>query len=89
VSGRDMTPEEAAVASTRWVRELMRRCKIEVVTFRDGTTGLLNVPAKYVAAIDVLHQALAAAMAGEGLPEFAEEEQPKKRKPAPSRGGGG
>jgi len=69
-----MSEDDAAKASTKWVRELMRRCKIEVVEWPDGSTGLLNVPAKYVAAIDALHQALWLAMVGDPLPEFTEPE---------------
>lgn len=75
-----LTEDEAIAKHKPWVREVMRRCGIEVVTFSDGTTGLVNVPAKYVAAIDALHQALHAAMIGEDLPAFTSEEPSKAKK---------
>lgn len=68
---------------TRWVRELMRRCGVEVVVFRDGSSGLLNVPAKYVAIIDQMHIAMMSLAESKGLtlPEFLPEEPKSKRKP--------
>lgn len=76
-----MTEDEAIALHVPWTRELLRRCGIHVEVFRDGTTGLVDVPAKYCAAIDALHMALHAVMVGEGLPAFTVEEPPKKRRP--------
>lgn len=66
---------------TRWVKELCRRAGIQVVTFRDGSQGLINVPAKYVAVIDSMHVAMTELIESKGtrLPEFVEPE-PKKPK---------
>lgn len=66
----ERTVQEAIDLAKPWVRELLRRAGIHVETFRDGTMGLVNVPAKYCAAIDCLHRGLVAALAGEDLPEF-------------------
>jgi hypothetical protein len=79
VSLRDLTEDEAIAIHKPWVRELMRRCGIRVEAFSDGTLGLVDVPAKYVAAIDALHRALHHAMIGEDLPEFTREEPQPKR----------
>lgn len=79
-----LTDDEAADLAWRWCDELMRRCNIRVHKFEDGTHGLVDVPAKYAAAIDGLHRALFCALVGEDLPEFTPEEP--KRKPA-RRGG--
>lgn len=65
-----MTHDEAIAVSTRWMRKLMAACSIEVVSWPDGSTGLVDVPAKYCAAIDAMHRALMAVMTGEGLPEI-------------------
>lgn len=62
----------------RWLKTLYRRLGIQVVTFRDGSNGLVNVPAKYVAIIDHMHLAMVELAAGESLPEFLPE-QPKKK----------
>lgn len=75
-----MTPDEAERILRRWVRELMRRCGTHVEKFRDGTMGLVNVPAKYVAAIDAMHLALFEVMQGAELPEFTIEEPKPRRK---------
>lgn len=64
------TDQEAIALAKPWVKELLRRVGIHVETFRDGTMGLVNVPAKYCAAIDGLHKALVAVLAGDDLPEF-------------------
>lgn len=63
-----MSVSEAEIMA--WVEELCRRAKVRVHTFPDGTKGLINVPAKYVAVIDSMHLALIAVARGEGLPEF-------------------
>ena len=61
-----------------WLRTLYRRLGIRTVTFRDGSLGLINVPAKYVSVIDHMHIAMSNLAAGEKLPEFLPE-QPKKK----------
>ncbi len=65
------TPSDEEI--DRWIMTLMRRLRIRVHTFDDGTRGLLNVPAKYVAAIDTLHIALVHVARGDGLPDFEPE----------------
>jgi hypothetical protein len=75
-----MSDDEAADTAWRWCAELLRRCKIRVHRFENGTHGLVDVPAKYAAAIDGLHKALFCALVGEDLPEFTPEEPPGKRK---------
>ena len=59
-----------------WVRTLLVRSGIKIVNFRkeDGEVdayGLLNTPGKYVAIVDAMHQAIAAASLGMPLPKFA------------------
>lgn len=73
----ERTVKEAIDLAKPWVIELLRRCNIRVWAAEDGTIGLVDVPAKYVAAIDAFHQALVAALAGEDLPAF--EPLPPKR----------
>jgi hypothetical protein len=63
----------------RWLRTLYRRLGIQVVTFRDGANGLVNVPEKYVRVIDHMHLAMVNLAAGDKLPEFLPEEPKKKR----------
>jgi len=65
-----------------WLKNLLGRVNISVVTFRDGSNGLLNVPDKYVRVIDALYVALCNLAAGEALPEFTEPESPKGRRQA-------
>jgi len=83
---RRRTYDEAIAIAKPWVKELMRRCGIHVETFRDGSMGLVNVPAKYVAAIDSLHRALVATMAGEDLPEFDRDIKPDNSERCKERG---
>ncbi len=52
-------------------RAICAAAGIRVHVFPDGTTGLIDVPVKYVAVIDALHQALINVCAGEPLPELA------------------
>lgn len=66
---RAAPPTEAEV--TAWVRTLCRRAGLRIHLWSDGSSGLVNVPAKYVAVIDAMHVALLSIAAGEGLPEFA------------------
>lgn len=67
-----------------WMRKLYARAKIGTVDFRsagrpNAPLGLIGVPAKYVAVIDAMHQAMTALAHGESLPEFAPvEEKPTK-----------
>lgn len=64
---------------TAWVLRLCRAAKIHVEVFPDGTMGLIDVPAKYVAVIDGMHIALLSVAMGDGLPEINEptEARPK------------
>ena len=82
---RQMTEDEAAAVLRPWTRTLMRRCGIRFHTFEDGSTGLLDVPAKYVAAIDALQQAVFLVLIGEGLPPFTAE-GPRRRAARAKRG---
>lgn len=70
------TPTDEAI--DRFVLELCHRADVKVHTFPDGTRGLINVPAKYVAVIDAMHVALVSVARGDGLPEFATP-PPRKR----------
>jgi hypothetical protein len=65
----------------RWCKTLYRRAGIQVVTFKEGVNGLVNVPDKYVRVIDAMHMAMVNLAAGDSLPEFApiEATKPKKR----------
>lgn len=63
-----------------WLKTLYRRLGIRTVIFRDGTVGLVNVPAKYVAVIDHMHLAMVNLAEGDKLPEFLPEEQRPKKK---------
>lgn len=54
-----------------WCLAICRRAGVRVHVFADGTTGLVDVPAKYVAVIDALSFALACLARGEELPELA------------------
>lgn len=64
-----------------WLKKLLTRAGIQVVSFRDGANGLLNVPNKYVRVIDAMHVALHNLAAGESLPEFTEDEPKKPKTP--------
>jgi hypothetical protein len=55
----------------RFVLGVCAHAGIRVQRFPDGTLGLVDVPAKYVAAIDALHCALISVVRGDMLPELA------------------
>jgi hypothetical protein len=70
------SPDEQCEQIDAWVTGLMRKAGIKTINFAtaaepDGPVGLLNVPGKYVAIIDAMHQAMHALVRGEDLPKFA------------------
>lgn len=54
---------------------MLRRAGVQCVRFNDGSCGLINVPAKYVAVIDSMHVAMIHLLNGEPLPEFLPEKE--------------
>lgn len=76
----DLRKEVSQEDIARWCKTLYRRLGIQVVTFRDGSNGLVDVPEKYVRVIDHMHLAMVELAAGESLPEFlpVEPKKPKK-----------
>lgn len=69
--------EEIGQQIDNWVKTLLVRAGVQVVSFNKPGTGdtnaygLLNVPGKYVRIIDAMHVAMHAVARGEPLPEFA------------------
>lgn len=63
-----------------WMRRLYALSKIHTVRLRDDVLGLVRVPAKYVAIIDAMHQAMTALAHGDPLPEFEEEKRNAKKR---------
>jgi hypothetical protein len=68
-----------------WMHRLYVLAKIGTVDFRSAARpsaplGLIGVPAKYVAVIDAMHQAMSALANGEPLPEFAVTEPTTKKR---------
>lgn len=77
----EVSPEEI----NRWLKQLLQRVGIQVITFKDNCNGLLNVPSKYVRVIDAMHVALNNLAAGETLPEFTEPEPKVTKKKGTKR----
>lgn len=75
---RVYTPSDHEI--DRFVIGICHRAGVRVHHFPDGSRGLIDVPAKYVAVIDALHVALMSVAAGDGLPELAPIQEPKKRR---------
>lgn len=63
-----------------WMVEVCHRAGVRVHRFDDGSMGLVDVPAKYVAVIDALHCALISLLKNQGLPELAPAPLPKRRR---------
>jgi hypothetical protein len=60
---------EKGIEAARWVTRLLQAHGVRVVTWDDGTQGLLNVPSKWASIIGDLAGAIQTQAEGDPLPE--------------------